>query len=213
MFKVIGKVGLLVVLLGVSVLGFAETPRLINYQGKLADADGAPVNGQQEVVFEIYANAVDGDAIWTETHQIEVQAGLFNVLLGSLNELTLPFDQQYFLEIKINNQTIGQRMQMASAAYAMRSIYADNGIPSNGMIMWSGYKTEVPEGWQLCDGQNDTPDLRHQFIVDRKKSKIYDFKHPAIDKWKNKHKKDKHKQDKPKKENIVYYKAAYIIKK
>ncbi|MBK7936639.1 MAG: hypothetical protein IPJ82_05910 [Lewinellaceae bacterium] len=36
-------------------------------------------------------------------------------------------------------------------------------IPPGGIIMWSG-KT-VPEGWKLCDGTNNTPDLRGRFIV------------------------------------------------
>ena len=35
-----------------------------------------------------------------------------------------------------------------------------------GMIMiWSGYISEIPSGWALCDGQNGTPDLRGRFIV------------------------------------------------
>lgn len=36
-------------------------------------------------------------------------------------------------------------------------------IPPGGIIMWSG-KT-VPQGWKLCDGTNNTPDLRGRFIV------------------------------------------------
>ena len=31
--------------------------------------------------------------------------------------------------------------------------------------MWSGTSTEIPTGWLLCDGQNNTPDLRDRFIV------------------------------------------------
>ena len=39
------------------------------------------------------------------------------------------------------------------------------GIPSGGIIMWSGATSAVPSGWVLCDGQNSTPDLRNKFIV------------------------------------------------
>ncbi|AFH14478.1 tail collar fiber protein [Vibrio phage VvAW1] len=35
-------------------------------------------------------------------------------------------------------------------------------VPKGGIIMWSG--ASVPAGWALCDGQNDTPDLRDKFI-------------------------------------------------
>jgi len=35
-----------------------------------------------------------------------------------------------------------------------------------GMILiWSGYISEIPSGWALCDGANGTPDLRGRFIV------------------------------------------------
>jgi microcystin-dependent protein len=35
-----------------------------------------------------------------------------------------------------------------------------------GMIMlWSGATDAVPAGWALCDGANDTPDLRDRFVV------------------------------------------------
>ncbi len=35
-----------------------------------------------------------------------------------------------------------------------------------GMIMlWAGAVEDIPEGWTLCDGNNDTPDLRNKFIV------------------------------------------------
>lgn len=36
-------------------------------------------------------------------------------------------------------------------------------IPLGGIIMWSG--ATVPNGWQLCNGNNGTPDLRNRFIV------------------------------------------------
>lgn len=34
-----------------------------------------------------------------------------------------------------------------------------------GIVMWSGLIAEIPEGWQLCDGTNGTPDLRNRFVV------------------------------------------------
>tara|TARA_R110000824_G_scaffold347748_2_gene534514 strand:- start:17418 stop:18155 length:738 start_codon:yes stop_codon:yes gene_type:complete len=38
-------------------------------------------------------------------------------------------------------------------------------IPSGGIILWSGAVASVPTGWFLCDGANDTPDLRNRFVV------------------------------------------------
>ena len=31
--------------------------------------------------------------------------------------------------------------------------------------MWSGASTSIPTGWLLCNGSNNTPDLRNRFIV------------------------------------------------
>ena len=31
--------------------------------------------------------------------------------------------------------------------------------------MWSGSVSAVPSGWQLCNGQSGTPDLRNRFVV------------------------------------------------
>ena len=42
---------------------------------------------------------------------------------------------------------------------------ADATVPSGGIIMWSGLLTSIPSGWELCDGNNGTPDLRNRFIV------------------------------------------------
>lgn len=42
-----------------------------------------------------------------------------------------------------------------------------------GMIMmWSGELENIPPGWVLCDGENDTPDLQDRFIVGSGKRKI-----------------------------------------
>lgn len=33
------------------------------------------------------------------------------------------------------------------------------------IVEWFGLASNVPEGWLLCDGQNDTPNLVDQFII------------------------------------------------
>ena len=37
--------------------------------------------------------------------------------------------------------------------------------PLSSIQAWSGLLVDVPDGWQLCDGTNGTPDLRGRFIV------------------------------------------------
>lgn len=38
-------------------------------------------------------------------------------------------------------------------------------IPTGLITMWSGSAASIPSGWALCDGTNNTPDLRDRFLV------------------------------------------------
>jgi len=38
-------------------------------------------------------------------------------------------------------------------------------VPSGAIIMWSGAANAIPTGFVLCDGNNNTPDLRNRFVV------------------------------------------------
>ena len=41
-----------------------------------------------------------------------------------------------------------------------------NSVFTKGMILaWSGTISTIPSGWKLCDGTNETPDLRGRFIL------------------------------------------------
>ena len=47
------------------------------------------------------------------------------------------------------------------------SVDGTNGgiVPSGAIIMWSGAANAIPNGYVLCDGNNNTPDLRNRFVV------------------------------------------------
>ncbi len=47
----------------------------------------------------------------------------------------------------------------------LTGIAVNSGIPTGGIIMWSGSIASIPSGWALCDGTNGTPDLTDRFIV------------------------------------------------
>jgi hypothetical protein len=40
-----------------------------------------------------------------------------------------------------------------------------SGVPSGCIVLWYGSIATIPTGWVLCDGGNNTPDLRNKFIV------------------------------------------------
>lgn len=35
----------------------------------------------------------------------------------------------------------------------------------NIICIWYGAIVDIPAGWVICDGNNDTPDLRNKFII------------------------------------------------
>lgn len=37
--------------------------------------------------------------------------------------------------------------------------------PVGTIVIWSGTETNIPKGWQLCNGLNNTPDLRDKFVL------------------------------------------------
>jgi microcystin-dependent protein len=144
----------------------AAVPHLINYQGKLTDASGQPLEGSFELTFRIYDAENAGNLLWEEAQTgVVIQKGIFNILLGAVTNLNLPFTIPYFLEIKVGSEVMSPRQRITSAGYAIRAETADNGVPPGTIVMWSGSIASIPLGWQLCDGTNGTPDLRDQFIV------------------------------------------------
>lgn len=38
-------------------------------------------------------------------------------------------------------------------------------IPAGLICMWSGSSSNIPSGWALCNGSNNTPDLRDKFVL------------------------------------------------
>lgn len=111
------------VLLPVSVT--AEVPSLINYQGKLTDGLGDPVNGELEVTFSIYTVASDGGAVWSEVRAITVTDGIFNILLGAANPLKADLFSAYratYLGLKVGSDSeMTPRQEIASVAYSLKT--------------------------------------------------------------------------------------------
>lgn len=38
-------------------------------------------------------------------------------------------------------------------------------LPSGIIVIWSGTENNIPNGWQLCDGTNGTPNLKDKFVL------------------------------------------------
>ena len=111
----------------------ADIPQTISYQGILANAAGDPVeDGEYTMTFRLYDE--NGDELpWQEEQVVEVNKGIFNVILGSTNPLNLPFDQPYWLGITIGeNAELEPRIELTSSAYSLNSrSIADSAVTSS----------------------------------------------------------------------------------
>lgn len=67
----------------------SQTPDFINYQGRLTDAGGTPLDGSYSIAFSIWDDSTSGTQLWVETLPVEVTDGLFGVNLGRINSLTV----------------------------------------------------------------------------------------------------------------------------
>jgi hypothetical protein len=159
----------------------ATVPQLINYQGTLTDRNGVNVpNGNYIIEFKLYDVSTSGTALWTEkwdstTSQVQTVSGDFNVMLGSYVAIPADFFALHpvtYLGIKVGNDTeMLPRQRIVSVGYAFT---AGNGVPKNGIIMWSGsvdgngypiVNGVSDTAWHICDGSNGTPDLRDKFVL------------------------------------------------
>ena len=78
----------------------AQVPHTINYQGILTDANGVIIpNGNYDITVKIYNIDLGGAPLWSETQNTYVEEGVYSTILGSINPLNLPFDQQYWIAV------------------------------------------------------------------------------------------------------------------
>jgi len=109
-------------------MGQAEIPSKINYQGYLTSAAGVPVNGTVAIVFTFYTVAIGGSSIWSETQNVTVNNGAYNVNLGDVIPITsLPFGLPYYLGVKVGTDPeMTPRIPLTSVGYAFRAKTVDS---------------------------------------------------------------------------------------
>lgn len=107
----------------------ANAPQLVSLQGRLTDkTTGAALTGTYSMTFRIFDAATGGTQVWTETQSsVQVDAGVFNVLLGSV----MPLNGSHFqkkdawLEVTVSGgdpvvtETLAPRKRIASVPYSL----------------------------------------------------------------------------------------------
>ncbi|MFC1683513.1 hypothetical protein ACFL0G_04850 [Candidatus Zixiibacteriota bacterium] len=105
-------------------------PNTLSYQGYLIDAyDSLAVTAMLAMTFQLFDSETKGAELWAETHPtVEVNDGLFQVLLGSITSFPINlFDgNSLWLQTEIGTETLSPRKPLVSTAYSQRSGDADH---------------------------------------------------------------------------------------
>ncbi len=104
----------------------------VNYQGRLTDSAGAPLNGTYGMTFALYDAATDGSLVWgPEEHTaVEVSNGLFSVGLGSKTQGGIPtttWNGDRYLEITVSGETLSPRELIRSVPIAGMALTVPDG--------------------------------------------------------------------------------------
>lgn len=104
-------------------------PAQMNYQGILKDASGNTVKDTvYTMVFKIYNVSAGGTALWSETQNVQVVNGLFNVELGSVNPISnVSFDHIVYLGITVGSgDELVPRTILTPSPYAFTALNVVN---------------------------------------------------------------------------------------
>jgi len=101
----------------------AAIPATMNYQGRLTQSDGSPVNGTVSVVFRLYDVVSGGTALWQESQSVSVSNGNFSVELGTVTPLTpAVFVNPVFLGVTVGTDSeMTPRRPLSSVPYAFKA--------------------------------------------------------------------------------------------
>ncbi|UCE20084.1 MAG: hypothetical protein JSV84_07005 [Gemmatimonadota bacterium] len=105
-------------------LASAQIPQTMSYQGMLKDDAGNPVaDGTETMTFKLYDAEEEGTALWQEIREVEITDGLFHVILGEENPLSLPFDKPYWLGITVGTEEeLAPRYALTSSPYSLNAV-------------------------------------------------------------------------------------------
>ena len=120
----------------------AASTGTIAYQGRLADAAGAPLTGTYNMIFRLYDAATGGTPLWSEpwtgSNGVRVSDGLFNVMLGTITPIPASLitgNASLWLGIEVGTDgEMTPRVQLGSVPYAVQALTVPDGSVTTGKI-------------------------------------------------------------------------------
>jgi hypothetical protein len=127
--KILAAIGIAFLALIPAVAYVQSVPQLINYQGRLADSSGQPVDGSREMRFRLLdADTLSASVLWSETHSsVQVDKGIYHVILGSVNPLppSALSSSAIFLEVRVQGEILRPRSLLTSVPFAHKAELAN----------------------------------------------------------------------------------------
>jgi hypothetical protein len=113
----------------------AASTGTIAYQGRLADAGGAPLTGAYSMIFRLYNIATGSTPLWSEQwtgpNSVQVSDGLFNVMLGSMTAIppnVVTGNSNLWLGITVgSDDEMLPRVQLGSVPFAVQALTVPDG--------------------------------------------------------------------------------------
>jgi hypothetical protein len=104
----------------------AAVPRLLNAQGVIHDAQGAPAGGVLPLTFSLYGAAQGGAPLWSDPADVAVSGGVFTTVLGDDPLAPFPADlftggRELWLEIRVASEPPLPRQRLVSVPFALEA--------------------------------------------------------------------------------------------
>lgn len=121
--------------LGLALAGSAraQVAAGVNFQGRLTDSLGNLVTGTKSITFSIWNAAASGSQLWTETQNVAVSSGIYNVALGGVVALSTGVfaSSGTWLQIQVSpDAAMTPRLPFQSVPYAFSAGVAASVAPS-----------------------------------------------------------------------------------
>ena len=112
----------------ITMVSAATPPQSLGYEGFLTNASGVAPSATYTVIFRIYDDLTGGTLLYSETQQVVVTSGFLSAPIGNgtrtggaLSISLLPFNQQYFVSVEIQQLVTGEmspRTAIQSTSYS-----------------------------------------------------------------------------------------------
>jgi hypothetical protein len=76
------------------------------------------------------------------------------------DDVNLPYDEIEAIETELGLNPAGTETDVADRLDTIETAL----MPIGSIIMWSGLYSNIPTGFQLCNGTGGTPNLQHRFV-------------------------------------------------